>query len=77
MLNFRLILVGGYVVEPISESTPQMNFSLMRASSDNQRQWRGQRGNDKEDKYNKDGNLLSEITDVVVVFGLQLDGRCR
>ena len=28
-------------------------------------------------KYNKDGNLLSEITDVVIVFGLQLDGRCR
>ena len=27
-----------YVAEPISESTPQMNFSLMRASSDNQRQ---------------------------------------
>ena len=26
------------VVEPISELTPQMNFSLMRASSDNQRQ---------------------------------------
>ena len=25
-------------------------------------------------KYNKDGNLLSEITDVVVVFGLQLNG---
>ena len=32
------------VAEPISESTPQMNFSLMRASSDNQRQWNGQRG---------------------------------
>ena len=31
------------VAEPISESTPQMNFSLMRASSDNQRQWKGQR----------------------------------
>ena len=28
-------------------------------------------------KYNKDGNLFSEITDLVVVFGLQLDGRCR
>ena len=26
------------VAEPISESTPQINFSLMRASSDNQRQ---------------------------------------
>ena len=27
-------------------------------------------------KYNKDGKLLSEITDVVVVFGLQLHGLC-
>ena len=26
----------------------------------------------KGTKYNKDGNLLSEITDVVVAFGLQL-----
>ena len=37
-------LLAKLVAEPISESTPQINFCLMRASSDNQRQWKRQRG---------------------------------
>ena len=44
MENLTYIAVEGSVAESISESTPQMNFSLMRASKDNQRQWKGQRG---------------------------------
>ena len=35
-LTNNFIKLGGVVVEAISESTPQMNFSLMRASSDNE-----------------------------------------
>ena len=41
-INSKFILSScvnnGFVAEPISVSTPQMNLSLMRASSDNQRQ---------------------------------------
>ena len=43
VLGLQVWEKDGTVMEPISVSTLQMNLSLMRVSSDNQRRWRGQR----------------------------------